>query len=57
MEDRQPPRLHIEMVRPPDNLDRRAAAVEAAGWRVSTWEPATSSDDGLPGSWRVVTGW
>ena len=48
MEDRQPPRLHIEMVRPPDNLDRRAAAVEAAGWRVSTWEPATSSDDGLP---------
>ena len=48
MEDRQPPRLHLELVRPPDRVDERAAAVEAAGWEVSSWEPATSEDDDLP---------
>ena len=48
MEDRQPPRLHLELVREPDRVDERAAAVEAAGWDVSIWEPATTSDDDLP---------
>jgi hypothetical protein len=45
MEDRQPPRLHLELVREPDHIDERAAAVAAAGWQVSLWEPATTSDD------------
>ncbi len=49
MEDRQPSRLHLELVREPDQVDARAAAVEAAGWVVSVWEPATTKDDdGLP---------
>jgi hypothetical protein len=48
MEDRQPPRLHLELVREPDRVDERATVVEAAGWKVSTWEPATKSDDDLP---------
>ncbi len=49
MEDRQPPRLHLELVRAPDTVDERAAVLEAAGWRVSTWDPATDADDdGLP---------
>ena len=48
MEDRQPPRLHLELVREPDLVDERAASVEAAGWEVSIWEPATTSDDDLP---------
>jgi hypothetical protein len=49
MEDRQPARLHVEMVRGPDSLAARAAAIEAAGWSVSVWEPATETDDdGLP---------
>ena len=45
MEDRQPPRLHLELVRTPDRVQERADAVEAAGWHVSIWEPATTSDD------------
>jgi len=49
VEDRQPPRLHLELVREPDRVDQRAAAVAAAGWDVSVWEPATAmDDDGLP---------
>ncbi len=48
MEDRQPPRLHLELVHAPDDVDERAAVVEAAGWRVSIWEPATTADDDLP---------
>jgi hypothetical protein len=48
MEDRQPPRLHLELVRKPDQVDERAAIVAAAGWRVSMWDPATTSDDDLP---------
>lgn len=48
MEDRQPPRLHLELVRRPDRVEERAAAVESAGWAVSIWEPATTSDDELP---------
>ena len=48
MEDRQPPRLHLELVREPDHVEERAAAVAAAGWPVSVWEPATTSDDALP---------
>lgn len=36
------------MVRDPDDLDQRAMAVAAAGWEVSIWEPATTSDDDLP---------
>src|SRR5271170_4784273 len=48
MEGRQPPRLHLELVRGPDSVDARAAAVEAAGWEVSVWNPATRSDDDLP---------
>ena len=39
MEDRQPPRLHVELVRPPDVVHERAAAVEAAGWEVSGIRP------------------
>ncbi|MBL7488094.1 hypothetical protein I6A60_10600 [Frankia sp. AgB1.9] len=39
MEDRQPPRLHVELVRTPDTVTARAEAVAAAGWRTSTWEP------------------
>jgi hypothetical protein len=45
MEDRQPPRLHLELVREPDHIVERAAAIEAAGWQASMWEPATTSDD------------
>lgn len=48
MEDRQPPRLHLELVRGPDDVDDRAAVVASAGWAVTTWEPATTSDDDLP---------
>ena len=48
MEDRQPPRLHLELVREPDRLDERAAPVQEAGWEVSIWEPATTADDDLP---------
>ena len=48
MEDRQPPRLHLELVREPDCVEERAAAIELAGWAVSIWEPATISDDDLP---------
>jgi hypothetical protein len=48
MEDRQPPRLHLELVRQPDRVDERAAIIEAAGWKVSIWDPATTSDDDLP---------
>lgn len=48
MEDRQPPRLHLELVRLPDQVDQRAATVEAAGWEVSIWDPATTQDDDLP---------
>jgi hypothetical protein len=48
VEDRQPRRLHLELVRPPDGVDDRAAAIEAAGWDVSLWDPATTQDDGLP---------
>src|SRR5258708_5518746 len=48
MEGRQPPRLHIELVRGPDPVDERAEVGDAAGWKVSIWEPATSSDDDLP---------
>jgi hypothetical protein len=48
MEDRQPPRLHLELVRPPDRVDQRAEAVASAGWEVSVWEPATTADDDLP---------
>ena len=47
MEDRQPPRMHLELVRPPDSVDARAAAVGAAGWKVSVWDPATSEDDAM----------
>lgn len=39
MEGRMPARLHVELVRSPDTVLGRAAAVAAAGWRVSTWEP------------------
>jgi len=45
MEDRQPGRLHVELVRAPDTLEGRAGAVEAAGWSVSLWDPATGADD------------
>jgi hypothetical protein len=45
MEDRQPARLHVELVRSPDTIEARAGAVEAAGWSVSTWENATAADD------------
>src|SRR3984885_2042489 len=48
MEDRQPPRLHLELVREPDCVEERAAAIELAGWAVSIWEPAPISDDDLP---------
>ena len=48
MEGRLPPRLYLELVRFPDHVNTRAAAVEATGWQVSTWEPATTSDDDLP---------
>lgn len=48
MEDRQPARLHIELVRLPDTVQSRAAAVDVAGWSVSTWEQATTADDDLP---------
>src|ERR1700721_124512 len=48
MEGREPPRLHLELVREPDRVDERAAAVAAAGWDVSIWDPATTSDDDLP---------
>lgn len=49
MEDRQPGRMHLELVRLPDSVDARAVAVEAAGWSVSTWDPATTEDlDQLP---------
>src|SRR5271157_6132680 len=48
MEGRLPPRLHLELVREPDDVDARAAAVQAAGWEVSVWEPATTTDDELP---------
>ncbi len=49
MEDRQPPRLHLELVRGPDRVDVRAAAVGDAGWEVTVWDPATTKDDdGLP---------
>jgi hypothetical protein len=49
MEDRQPARLHVELVRAPDSVDARAAAVASAGWSTSTWSPATSvDDDGMP---------
>ncbi len=49
MEDRQPPRLHLELVRSPDSAEARAAAVAAAGWSVSVWDPATDADhDQLP---------
>jgi hypothetical protein len=44
MEDRQPPRMHLELVRLPDTVDARAEAVDAAGWAVSTWDQATDSD-------------
>jgi hypothetical protein len=40
--------LYLELVRSPDHVDERAAAVEATGWQVSIWEPATTSDDDLP---------
>lgn len=39
MKDRQPPRLHVELVRAPDTVAGRSEQVAAAGWRVSTWEP------------------
>jgi hypothetical protein len=48
VEDRQPPRLYLELVRPPDSVDDRAAAIAAAGWDVSIWDPATTQDDDLP---------
>lgn len=48
MEGRQPPRLHVELVRAPDALVDRARAVEMAGWRVSVWEPGTARDDEMP---------
>jgi hypothetical protein len=48
VEDRQPPRLHLELVRLPDRVEERAAAVEAAGWEVTLWDPATAQDDDLP---------
>jgi hypothetical protein len=48
VEDRQPPRLHLELVRPPDSVDDRAAAIDAAGWNISLWDPASTQDDGLP---------
>ena len=49
MEDRLPVRLHIELVRFPDTVAARAAAVESAGWSVSTWSQATAADDdGIP---------
>jgi hypothetical protein len=48
MEDRQPPRLHLELVRTPDRVEERADAVAAAGWAVSVWDPATTADDDLP---------
>jgi len=49
MEDRQPARMHLELVRSPDAVDARAEAVAAAGWRTSTWDPATDEDrDQLP---------
>ena len=48
MEDRQPPRLHVEMVRSPDTIAARAEAVAAAGWRVSTWEQCEQQDERLP---------
>jgi hypothetical protein len=48
MEDRQPPRLHLELVRAPDDVDVRAAAVASAGWATTVWEPATTEDDDLP---------
>jgi hypothetical protein len=44
MEDRQPPRMHLELVRLPDTVGARAAAVDSAGWAVSTWEQATGAD-------------
>jgi hypothetical protein len=44
MEDRQPPRMHLELVRLPDVVDARAEAVGAAGWAVSTWDQATVAD-------------
>jgi hypothetical protein len=45
MEDRQPPRMHLELVRLPDSVDARADAVAAAGWATSIWDPANAADD------------
>ena len=47
MEDRQPPRLHVELVRSPDTIAARAEAVAAAGWRVSTWAQCEHQDERL----------
>ena len=40
MDGRESPRMHVELVRAPDTVDARAAAVAAAGWSVSTWDQA-----------------
>lgn len=45
MEDRQPARMRIELVRSPDTIEARARAVAAGGWTVTTWDPATAGDD------------
>ena len=49
MEDRQPSWLHVELVRAPDDVEARAAAVARAGWQhVSTWTPCERQMEGLP---------
>jgi hypothetical protein len=45
MEDRQPARLHLELVRSPDAVEERAEAVAAAGWTTTVWDPGTEADD------------
>ena len=49
MEDRQPARMHLELVRSPDAVDARAEVVAAAGWLTTVWDPGTDADhDEIP---------
>lgn len=59
MEDRQPSRLHVELVRDPDTVAARAQAVADSGCRVSTWEPCEQPiefERRLPACQGVVIG-
>jgi hypothetical protein len=40
--------MHVELVRPPDTVGDRAAAVVGAGWQVTTWEPCPMRPDRIP---------